>query len=530
MKPTRIDRSLPVLAAVAAALLGGCANAPQQAREEAVQALKQVAAEQHAFRAAAEDEKRRIAAQDVPRPYIAGRPRPLARELLMPPALRRSVPVTALFQKGPVDLELALRQISEASGILLTATADALLPAAAFAPRTTVQNAPVQPPARIVLPTEPTPLWRLLDDVARQAQLSWRPVATGAEFFRVETRVFQLAATPQVASTTASLGRNGGQNQVFESQSKTAFETKEQNQLKGFMTAVDAMLSVGGRAQLSVESQTLVVTDAPPYLQRIAGFVEEQNRIFARRVRVVLEVIEVVDRDQSELGVDWNLLYGSARRALESLSPASLTGSQAATLSLGPTAGPFAGSTLVVRALNEVGVVVNRRFFPFLTTSGRPVTQAIRSTFNYVDQVQATSVPASSTVVTTAQAPTVTQKEETVGTFVTMVPTAKSDNTVFLSISFDLTSAQPLVPFTVGAANASVTVQQKTIDGTGFIQELPMRSGQTVLVGGLEALTAQDNNRRLGSGAPLVLGGSSAAKLTRSRLLLLVTAVAEEGV
>ncbi|MDB5858867.1 MAG: hypothetical protein JWQ76_2556 [Ramlibacter sp.] len=516
------------LASLAAAL-ADCADAPRQAQDEASRAALQITAEQQTFRAAAEDQKRRIAAQEVQRPYIAGRPQPLARELSMPANLRGSVPVTALFQKGPVELELVLRQISQASGMLVTATSDALLPAAAFAPRTAVQNAPVQPPARIVLPTEPTPLWRLLDDVARQAQLSWRPLPTGAEFFRVETRVFQLAGTPQLASTSASLGRNGGQNQVFESQSKTAFETKEQNQLKGFMVAVEAMLSVGGRAQLSPESQTLVVTDAPPFLQRIASFVDEQNRIFMRRVRVVLEVVEVVDHEQSEHGVDWNVIYGAARRALSGGSPASLASAQAGALSLGPTAGPFAGSTLVIQALNEVGVVVNRRFFPFLTTSGRPVTQAIRSTFNYVDQVQATSGPASSTVLT-SQPPTVTQKEETVGTFVTIVPTAKSDNTVFLSISVDLTSAQPLVPFTVGSAGSAVTVQQKTIDGTGFIQELPMRSGQTVLVGGLEALTAQDSRRRLGSGAPLLLGGSSAAKFTRSRLVLLVTAVAEEGV
>lgn len=515
----------------ATALLAGCAHAPQKTQRDALTANEQITLGHEAFRAAAlHNEKKRLAAQDVQRPYIAGNSRPLAREVAMPEVLRRSVPVVALYQRGPVDVGTALRQISEASGILITATADALLPPSAFAPRTAVQNSPVQPPVRVSVATEPTPLWRLLDDVARQAQLAWRPVSSGAEFFRVETRVFQLAGTPQVASTSASLGRNGGQNSIFESTSKTGFETKDQNQFKGFMVAIEAMLSTGGKAQLANESQTLVVTDTPDNLQRIAAFVDEQNKIMSRRVRVVLEVIEVVDKDASEVGVDWNIAYGSANRALANLSPASLTSAQAGSLSLGPTAGPFAGSNVVIKALNEVGVVVNRRFFPFLTTSGRPVTQAIRTTFNYVDQVQATSAPQGSSVVTAQQAPTVTQKEETVGTFVTVVPTAKSDNSIFLSISFDLTSAQPLVPFTVGSQGAQVTVQQKTIDGTGFIQELPIRSGQTVLVGGLEAQTAQDQTRRVGSDAPILFGGSNAAKVTKSRLLLLVTAVAEEGI
>jgi len=524
-------KSFHVLCVAATAALVGCANAPEITRRDAKLGTDQISTGHEAFRAAAlESEKKRVAGQDVQRPYIAGNTRPLARDVAMPDVLRRPVPVLALYQRGPVDLDTALRQISEASGVLITASADALLPPAAFAPRTAVQNSPVVPPVRITLPTEPTPLWRMLDDVARQAQLSWRPVHSGAEFFRVETRVFQLAGTPQVANTSASLGRNGGQNSIFESTSKTGFETKDQNQFKGFMAAVDAMLSIGGRAQLANESQTLVVTDTPANLERIAKFVEEQNKIMSRRVRVVLEVIEVVDKDSSEVGVDWNLIYSTASRALTNLTPTSLTGTQAGSLSLGPTTGPFAGSTLVLKALNEVGVVVNRRFFPFLTTSGRPVTTAIRTTFNYVDQVQATAAPQGSSVVTNTQAPTVTQKEETVGTFVTVVPTAKSDNSIFLSLSFDLTSAQPLVPFTVGSSGAQVTVQQKTIDGTGFIQELPIRSGQTVLVGGLESQTAQDNTRRLGSDTPIVFGGSNAAKVTKSRMLLLVTAVAEEGI
>jgi len=520
------------LGLLAVAVLAGCvATAPRQAVQNDHKAASERVTTGHAeLRAAAEEnERRRLAAQEVQRPFIAGNTVPVAREVAMPEALRRSVPTTANFVRGPVDLDTALRYISEASGLVISATADAMLPAGMFAPRTGSAQAPVLPPTRITLPTTPTPLWTLLDDVARQGGMSWRPVPNGAEFYRVETRVFQLAGTPQAANTNASLGRNGG-SQIFEATSKTAFTTKDQDVLKGLLSTVEAMLSIAGRAQLSPENQTLVVTDTPVNLQRVAKFVDEQNRILSRRVRVLLEVIEVIDRNASEFGLDWNIIYGSASRALSNGGPQSLTSSQSARLSIGPTSGPFAGSALVVRALNDVGVVVNRRFFPFLTTSGRPVTQAIRSTFNYVDQVQATAAPAGSTISVNSQAPTVTQKEETVGTFVTMVPTAKSDDTIFLSLSFDVTSAQPLVPFTVGAAGSQVTVQQKTIDGTGFIQELPVRSGQTVLVGGLEAQTTQDTIRRLVPDGSVLLGGSDATRLTRTRMLLLVTAVAEEGV
>ena len=135
-------------------------------------------------------------------------------------------------------------------------------------------------PPRITLPANPTPLWVLLDDVARQGALHWRVVPGGAEFYRVETRVFELAGTPQVANTSASLGRNGS-GQLFESTSKTGFTTEKQDVLKGVLATVEAMLSVGGRASLSPESQTLVVTDVPDNMKKIAKYVERLLSPFA---------------------------------------------------------------------------------------------------------------------------------------------------------------------------------------------------------------------------------------------------------
>jgi type IVB pilus formation R64 PilN family outer membrane protein len=480
-------------------------------------------------------EEVRVAAQDVPRPYIAGNQEPLAREIKMPASLRRSVPITANFQRGSVDLTTALNQVAEASGLIITATPDALLPPSAFAPKLSMKDAPILGPARVQLQASNVPLWQLLDDIARQADVSWRPVPTGAEFYRVETKVFHLAAIPQIATTSATLGRNGGGSAAsgsstsFESQSKTGFTTKDQNLIAGMKDTIDALLSVGGKAVISQESQTLVVTDTAQALNRIGKYVEDQNKLMSRRVRVLIESIEVTSKDDNDYGMDWNLIYKAANSAVSVASPASLVDSQVGNVGWSRTTGKGAGSTAVIEALNEVATVVSYRSFPFTTTSGRPVTQAIRTTFNYVDQVQATAI-SSSIISTNAQAPTVTQKEETVGTFVTLVPTAKADGTIFLSVSFDVTNAQPLKAFTVGSGASAVTVQQKTIDGTGVIQEVPVRSGQTVVIGGIETSSNSVTNRRFGPNLPMALGGSDQGRNSKSRMVLLVTAIAEEGV
>lgn len=524
-------RSTFALAAVSmACFMVGCAGPVQQmAAQEASDATDHIGQKHDKYRkSVTEADARRVASQDVNRPFIAGNTKPLAREVMLPEQLRKSVAVTALYQRGEVDLMTAIKQVGEASGLLITASSDALLPASAFAPRTSGAAATAGPPPRVVLPTKATPLWSLLDDIARQTQTAWRPVSTGAEFYRVETRVYQLAAIPQEASSEASLGRNGEANAIFEAKSKTSFSIDKQNKLKGIQTAVEAMLTTGGKLTIATENQTLIVTDTPASLDKVDTFVREQNKIASRRVRLMLEAIEVVDKNASDIGVDWNLIYSVTSGALGFTGPGSMASANAGAFGINQiSSGRWAGSTGVVDALNEVGTVVNRRFFPLLTTSGRPVTQAIRTTFNYVDQVQATTVASSAD---TAQAPTVTQKEETVGTFLTMVPTAKQDGTIFLSLSYDQTSAQPLVPFTVGSADSQVTVQQKTIDGTGVIMETPIRSGHPIIVGGIEALTSQDTIRRMYNGAPMILGGGNGTKYARTRMVLLVTAVTEEGI
>lgn len=527
-----------VAAAIAAAVLGGCATAQREVHREGVLSTVEIQRQQRELmEAAKQSEQRRLAAQEVSHPYVAGNTRPLAREVTMPTQLRDSVKVTALFQRAPVDLTTATRQLSEATGLLITATPDALMPASAFAPKTSVvAAAPAAPPGtasamasspQVVVAVAGAPIWQVLDDVARQIGAAWRPTSSGAEFFRVETRVFDLQGVASIANTSVNLGRNAQQNALFTSESKSGFRTTDQNVLAGIRGTVDAMLTTGGKAVYSDEHQNVVITDTPASVERIAEFIARRNKAMTRRVRVVLEAVEVTAKDDSDASIDWNLVYNAVKASGTTTGPATMGTANSGLISLTQKTGPFAGSSLLVQALSEVGTVVSRRTFPFITTSGKPVTQAIRSTFNYVDQVQAATT---ATTVSAPIAPTVTQKDETVGTFVTLIPTAKEDGTIFLSIAFDVTTLDSLVPFTVGQGAAAVTVQQKTIGGQGVVEEVPVRSGQTVVIGGLELVTGQDTQRRLAKGVPMLFGGADKTTLQRTQMVLMVTAVTEEGV
>jgi hypothetical protein len=62
------------------------------------------------------------------------------------------------------------------------------------------------------------------------------------------------------------------------------------------------------------------------------------------------------------------------------------------------------------------------------------------------------------------------------------------------------------------------------------IQEVPVRSGRTEVIGGIELLTTNNTNRRLAEDMPLITGGYNQSTKSKSVTILLVTAVVEEGV
>src|SRR5690606_21701988 len=104
----------PWVALCALAVLPGCAL-QQKLLEIALSAEAthaQVAAERRIFAdAVGSNEQARRAAQHVDRPWLAGRPQPLAREVTLPAALRADVRTTMVFPGAALDLPAIAQRI-----------------------------------------------------------------------------------------------------------------------------------------------------------------------------------------------------------------------------------------------------------------------------------------------------------------------------------------------------------------------------------------------------------------------------------
>ncbi|WP_459614620.1 hypothetical protein [Bordetella sp. 2513F-2] len=526
--------AIAMLAASLPGVLAGCAVSEQlrSLRDRVLGAQQELQARQQGFKQQLGDAGARRAAQDVAKPWLAGPAQPLAREVLLPPALRADVDTTLLFS-GRADLPGIAERLQRATGIPVRVHPDALLPQEYFLPRLQDATQLATPAAtHLEVRSGPRPLPDTLDALAAHLYVHWRYHDGAIEFYRTQTRVFDVRALTLASRVEARLGRAADpQPGGFESRSNTVLTSGDQQPLAAVRDRLEPFLTRAGRiAEIDSGGTSLVITDTPEVLSRIAAFIERENRTLTRRVRLVFEEITVLVNDASEGGIDWGAVYDSVRSAAAFTVPAAADASAAA-LDVAVSAGPFAGSRAVISALSQTGAVLRHSSVPLLTLNRRPVTHAVRSTFSYIDQVQSVAVASSAGGVSAAlPSVSVSQKQETVGTLLTLVPDAQDDGSILLSVSYDNTVAQPLRSVTFGEAGNQLQVQQIELDGNGTVQQVELQPGMPVILSGFDRRQDEYERRRVLPDAPLLAGGQDRSARDRLTTIVMITAQVEDGV
>ncbi|HEY9279499.1 MAG TPA: hypothetical protein VIP51_05435 [Eoetvoesiella sp.] len=514
-------------------LLSSCALSEKirQIGLSAIKAEDTIKAGHRTFANAITSQEARRVAQDVNRPWLAGSSMPLAREVTLPLALRANVNTTFIFSGAELDLSGVAQRITAVTSIPVFVRPDAQLPLERFLPRlSSVMQAGVAgaAPSTVRLSGGPEPLARILDRIGARLGVMWRYDNGRIEFYRTETRVFNVRALTLNASADASLGLgNSGRDEGFTSTSKTSLSSGKYDLLEVIRLRIEPFLSQAGvLVAESGGSSSIVVTDTPDVLQRISQYLDNENRALTRRVRLVFEEVTLLTREEAEAGLDWNLVFSSAKIAATASIPGSSL-AEAASLGIGLNEGGFGGSDAVVRALGQVGQIVRRSSMPVLTLNRRPITHAVRTTFSYIDQVQTTALATGAGLALPSVS--VSQKEETVGSLITLVPDAQEDGQILLSVAYDNTVAQPLKSITFGDKTNPLQLQQVTIDGNGTVQQVALRPGQPMVISGFERTQEETEGRRLNPGMPIVLGGSDRAAVQHLTTVIVVTAQVEEG-
>ena len=516
--------------------LAGCTLSERIAENarDAVSADEAMRRQRESFRQSAAGLAARRDAQRVNKPWLVGRAVPLSRDVMLPAALRANVDTTLMFGGGKVGLPVIAERITHATGIPVRVLPDALLSAEHFLPRLALQGqaTALAMPDKASFGRGPQPLPKALDALARTLGINWRFQNGAIEFFRTETRIFDVRALTLSAQADARLGRSASNKAGgFDNTSRTSLVMPEQHVMDSIRGRIEALLTRAGVVVAQPGAATsVVVTDVPEALDAVAQLIERENRALTRRVRLIFEEVTLARHENLELGVDWDIAVrgGAVAAALSSPALATPTGAASVAAELGQSG--LGASKLVLQALSRYGTVLRHTTVPVLTLNRRPVTHAVRTTFSYIDRVQ-TSAPTASVTpgVSTSASVSVSQKEETVGAILTLVPDAQEDGQILLSVAYDNTVAQPLKTVTFGDQSQRAQVQQITIDGNGTVQQVALKAGQPMLISGFERREQDSTQGRLAADAPMLLGGQDRVGRASSAMLIIVTAQVEEG-
>ncbi|MGE4340430.1 MAG: hypothetical protein AB7E55_31445, partial [Pigmentiphaga sp.] len=192
-----------------AAVLTGCGawQKVQQIDQQAQRTQEALQAEQQRFAAALGDPAWRRASQEIDRPWLVGRPQPLARDVTLPRALRDRVRTALLFPQRRVDLDTFAERVTEATGIPVRIAPEAYLPVGDFMPRLEQVGAVSGGNDTVAMPEGSLPLPEILDLAVARLAMQWRYEAGSLHFYRTESRVFNVRALLMRSRTEAGLGR-----------------------------------------------------------------------------------------------------------------------------------------------------------------------------------------------------------------------------------------------------------------------------------------------------------------------------------
>lgn len=363
------------------------------------------------------------------------------------------------------------------------------------------------------------PLPDLLDMVTSYFNVYWAYDGSSITISRFQTRTFALDALPGSIAVTAPQS-TGASGTAGGSAAAQPLATANIDIWEDIRRTVADIVGQEGSVNISQSSGTVVVSTTGDRMERIASFIQEENRRLSRQVAITIELYTVKIDDAESYGLDsLNLALRMAGNIVD-LGPItgvpsglassdSTPGSMAFTI-LNP--GAVAGTSGVFQALSTLGKTTRVAQIPITTLNNRPANQRIAVDQAYVSEVSTTTTGGSSSAVSTD----VTTSTVTTGISVSVLPRLMADNRILLQYALAQGELLRLRNFAAG----DNTIQLPETQGLSFSQQVMLRNGSTLILAGFDQSDADSSAAGVGRPLTWALGGSTGS--TRNRQLVVI--------
>lgn len=324
----------------------------------------------------------------------------------------------------------------------------------------------------------------LLNQVAAKTRLRWTYEDDRIVFRRVITRSIVVKSLPGAIKSSGNLsmssgGANGGSLSIT-SDADTDFWSALEKTLP---------LLVSSQGQFIVDARVGLITvrDAIDNVQAIEKLVELQNSLFLRQISLNVEVLQVDLSLEHQSGIDWNYVsetLAKSNAVISTTGPSLISGTST------PASFGFKmanGSSQVMLKMLEKFGRVSTAYSSVLTTVNRPpVPVGVLNSLAYVKSI--TPAPVASSTNTTALSGGVglVPGEITTGFSLNLLPMVLDSNRVLLQCSISISSLRELTKFSTGSGDALQSVQQPNVDTFASLQRMTLNSGETMVIMGFE--------------------------------------------
>lgn len=372
----------------------------------------------------------------------------------------------------------------------------------------------------------------LLDTITGKLNLSWRWTGQRVEIYRYETRVYHLNALAGVAkmsaelnttASTTSTSSGGSSTQSSSNQTGTSGQNTSINSTSSIWEEVgstlQSMLSAKGTMSMAPSAGIITVKDTPTVLRQIEAQVRELNKIYSKQVLLNVEVYSVENQDGDNYSINWNSLLSSAAGKW-GLAYSAVTGTNTSTSANGTNTftvtSPGGGTKAIVNALSTVGKTSLVTSGTVISLNGQTVPLNVSREEAYLQSYATTLAGTSGNPTTTLTPGVVTE-----GFSMNFTPRITEGNNIMMRYTVDLSSIDSITTFTAPDNTSVIQLPQRSV--RNFMQNVNVKSGQTLVLTGFQQVQAQDSSSGLGNAQAWVLGGAKAATALNRTIVILVT-------
>ena len=379
----------------------------------------------------------------------------------------------------------------------------------------------------------------LLDYISHKYSIWWRHRKGTVSFYKMETRVFTIYALPTESSMSASL--SGTPVSTSGSGGSSTTLTMNTNVTLSFWQNIENGIKqvMGSQGEMLVDSTSgsITVTAAPYVMQKIARYVQGINEKMSRQVAISVKVLQVALENSDQYGLNLAAAFESNKILATSVGAFAPT-EQVGLLTMKLIDGRWAKSEAIIQAISTQGrtslvtstsvTTLNNKVAPVqVTTQENYVSKTTIEKDNYSSGNGSTSVEMDTDTLN-------------YGFTMEILPRILDNGRLILLFSMTLTDLLSLTTFSSDGSSSGdkskkddddnedtgdekTVVQLPKMQTRGFVQEIAMRSGSTLVLTGFETVQNKTDTAGIGKPKISILGGKAYATQNRNVLVILLT-------